>query len=163
MFNIQYITTYTCICGYILYRFQKVLDLPLLFPANKNNLTLLEILEYNFRPEIVEFASKWVNCSKIIIRHKKEIKLSIVPVILIISLQRFDKIKNKKNNSLVSIPNKINIKQFIENDLIIEDDIYYELFGVINHEGALDFGHYYSFIKLQSNNKWYIYNDNLVE
>ena len=101
--------------------------MPLLFPANKNNFTLLEILEYKFRPDIVEFTSKCVNCSKII-RHKKEIKLSIFPEILIISLQRFDKIKNKKNNIFVSIPNKININNIINNDLIIEDNINYELF-----------------------------------
>lgn len=25
------------------------------------------------------------------------------------------------------------------------------------------FGHYYSFIKLYADNKWFIYNDNLVE
>ena len=63
----------------------------------------------------------------------------------------------------MSIPKKINIKQFIDKDLIFEEDINYELYGIINHEGSLDLGHYYSFIKLEYNNKWYIYNDNLVE
>ena len=88
-----------------MYRFQKVLDVPLLFPENKEDFSLLEILECNFRPEKVELNSKCVNCSKII-THKKEIKLSIIPEILIFSLQRFDKI-NKKNNSFVSIPKKL--------------------------------------------------------
>ena len=54
--------------------------------------------------------------------------LNLPQNVLIISLQRFDKIKNKKNNIFVSIPNKININNIINNDLIIEDNINYELF-----------------------------------
>ena len=56
--------------------------MPLLFPENKDDFTLLDIIEYNFRPHKVEFKSKYINCLKII-KHKNEIKFSIVPEILI--------------------------------------------------------------------------------
>ena len=45
LFYIQLLTKYACNCGYILYRFQKVLDIPLVFPENKDDFTLIEILE----------------------------------------------------------------------------------------------------------------------
>ena len=36
----------------------------------------------------------------------------------------------------------------------------YKLFGIINHVGNLNYGHYYSYIKLE--NEWYEFNDSNV-
>ena len=35
----------------------------------------------------------------------------------------------------------------------------YELFGIINHEGNVLGGHYYSYIK---KNKWFVFDDNTI-
>ena len=37
----------------------------------------------------------------------------------------------------------------------------YNLYGICNHEGSLNSGHYYAYCR-NSNNKWYIYDDNSV-
>ena len=38
----------------------------------------------------------------------------------------------------------------------------YDLYGIINHYGNLQFGHYRSVIKNQHNNNWYVYDDSFV-
>lgn len=38
----------------------------------------------------------------------------------------------------------------------------YDLYGVIVHRGSLNRGHYYSYCKNDHNNKWYLFDDELV-
>jgi ubiquitin C-terminal hydrolase len=38
----------------------------------------------------------------------------------------------------------------------------YDLYGVINHEGNLARGHYYTYAKHRDDLNWYCYNDSLV-
>lgn len=64
--------------------------------------------------------------------------------------------------STISIAFKLNIIKYIDTDIIIEKKIDYNLYGIINHEGTLNFGHYYSFIKNNNANIWNNYNDNEV-
>jgi ubiquitin C-terminal hydrolase len=45
---------------------------------------------------------------------------------------------------------------------IVNDNYKYELRGVVNHVETIDQGHYYSFIKDKSQNKWFKYNNELV-
>ena len=53
------------------------------------------------------------------------------------------------------------LKDYIDNDLIeIYDETRYRLFGVSNHAGTMDFGHYYANVKV--NDKWYQFNDEMV-
>ena len=118
LFYIQLITKYSCKCGNIIYRFQKLIDLPLIFPANNNIFSLIELFEFNFKQEIVDFHIKCIKCNNIN-KNLKEVKISIIPEILIISLQRFDKIKNTKNMSTISIPFRLNIIKYIDTDIII--------------------------------------------
>ena len=158
IFYIQLITKFSCKCGYITNRFQKVLDLPILIPESINKFSLIELFDYNFKKEVVEFNTKCIKYNNIN-KHLKKVKISIIPDTLIISLQRFDKIKKIKNVSAISITNKINIVKYIYNEIIRDNEIEYELYGIINHEGSLDFGHYYSFIKSFASKMWYNYND----
>jgi len=51
-----------------------------------------------------------------------------------------------------------------ENDLnLIEDknDAKYSLYGIGNHSGSINFGHYYAYIKL-NDKYWYEFNDSMV-
>ena len=48
-------------------------------------------------------------------------------------------------------------------DLISGSHLIYKLYGVINHTGSLEFGHYYSYIKLFDSNIWRELNDKKVK
>ena len=73
----------------------------------------------------------------------------------------------KKINTLIEFPLKdLDLNKYINKE---KDDgnkyipeIKYDLFGVVNHYGSLEYGHYTSFCKNQHNNNWYEYNDRIV-
>jgi ubiquitin C-terminal hydrolase len=51
-------------------------------------------------------------------------------------------------------------KQMVHfNDILCLENMNYELFGIINHEGNIFGGHYYSYIK---KNKWFAFNDTTI-
>lgn len=89
---------------------------------------------------------------------------------LIIHLKRFVniEIKNgtnthiitKKISSLIKFPiNNFNIESYLSN---IKNNVIYDLYGVICHNGGLDKGHYVAYTKNPINNKWYIFDDDDV-
>ena len=43
-----------------------------------------------------------------------------------------------------------------------QERVIYDLYGIINHSGGVQGGHYTSFVKM-SNDKWYHFNDTLVQ
>ena len=55
------ISIYSCQCSHELYAFQFMLDFPLLIPEKMFKLELMELLEYNFSSERIDFGTK---CSK---------------------------------------------------------------------------------------------------
>ena len=77
-------------------------DFPLLIPENKFNLELMKLIEYNFTSEKINFGTKCSKCNKIC-THLKQLKIAEPAYILILSLQRFSRSTNKKNNCFVKI------------------------------------------------------------
>ena len=75
---------YSCQCKHELYAFQYMLDFPILIPENKFKLELLELLEYNFSSENIDFETKFSKCNKIC-AHSKQLKIAYPPNILILS------------------------------------------------------------------------------
>ena len=57
-FYSQMISIYSCQCNHELYAFQFMLDFPLLIPENMFKLELMELLEYNFTSEKIDFGTK---------------------------------------------------------------------------------------------------------
>ncbi len=51
----------------------------------------------------------------------------------------------------------IDLKKFSDKDCVGDYSTKYNLIGIGNHTGSMDFGHYYAFINIQ--NKWYEFND----
>ena len=99
------------------------------------------------------------NCNENLPANKK-IEIYNVPKILIIHLKRFN--NNKKINTFIKFPlknldigNHINKKNKETNK--------YDLFGVVNHHGSLEYGHYTAFCKNYHDHKWYEYNDRIVK
>ena len=161
LFYSQLITTFTCQCKKETYSFQKILDFPLLLPENEATIDIKDLLKKYFQTEIIDFESKCENCKKVL-KHKKEIKISRPPEILILSLQRIDQTTQKKNECDVTFPPVLNIFEFIDHECGFDKAPLYNLYAVINHHGGMDFGHYFSYIKFNETEDWYEFNDSNV-
>jgi ubiquitin C-terminal hydrolase len=161
IFYAQIVNIFTCECKAEIYSFQKILDFPLLFPENINRdtISINELLKLYFQTENIDFESKCERCHKIS-SHKKEIKISRPPEILILSLQRIDE-KQEKLGYKVKFPQILDIYPYIDHDCGYDRESKYNLFGTINHVGNIDYGHYFSFIKI-GNKNWYQFNDHEV-
>ena len=161
IFYSEIMNIYICSCNKETYTFQKILDIPLLLPRNINHLSIENLLDEYFSFEEVEFLNICENWKKNI-KHKKKFLISRPPLILSLSLQRIDNITRIKNDFIVTFPEKLNLKKYIDKDFGFSDDSFYNLISIVNHKGELDFGHYYSYIKFYKKNLWYKFNDTEV-
>ena len=108
-------------------------------------------------------------CSKCKKLQKSKLKLQIYkpPHYLIILLKRYDFNKNygnmfygEKNDTFVSYPTKdFDIREYIVGPE--KNKAIYDLYGVIEHYGSMNQGHYTAICK--NNNKWINYNDSSLD
>ena len=162
LFYAQLITSFTCQCREETYSFQKILDFPLLLPENTQSIDIMNLLRNNFKPEIIDFESKCKKCQKVS-KHQKVTKISRPPNILILSLQRVDEKTQNKNECVVTFPYILDLKEFIDPDCGHSNENRYNLYAVINHQGSMDCGHYYSYIRFHGQKHWYLFNDSSVK
>ena len=160
LFYSQLITIFTCQCKAAIYSFQKILDFPLLLPQNIQKIDIMNLLKAYFQTESIDFERKCDICKKVS-KHQKQVKISRPPEILILSLQRIDQLTQKKNECVVTFPQILNISEFIDHEIGFDKEPIYKLFAVVNHQGSIDSGHYYSYIL--RNNQWYLFNDSSVK
>ena len=162
LFYAQIVNIFTCECNSEIYSFQKLLDFPLLFPDNIDNnlITIEELLKLYFEIEYIDFDIECEKCKQKA-KHKKEIKISRPPEILILSLQRINESNNSKLRYLVNFPQNLDINEFVDQDCGFARECKYHLFAVINHVGSINSGHYYSYIKIE-NKDWLEFNDSIV-
>ena len=160
-----FINSYICKnCKYQSFSFQKFLDIPLLFNNNTNNLSYFDyikiedLIKNNFNNEeiLFDFPCENPNCKKKTY-HLKETKLCHLPKILILSLQRMRKLRNKIN-SKVYFNENLNLNNYIDYEICNNQNCQYQLFAIANHKGSIDFGHYFAYIKINGN--WFEFNDN---
>ena len=169
-FYSQIINEFTCKnakqhCGYKDYSCQKLLDFPLLFPEKKSysyvsssKYSLKDLLDYFFKPESIDFAVKCEGCGKKT-EHEKIMKIAHMPEILILSFQRISRYSSK-NSSQVDFPEELDLSEFADMDCVGNLPTKYLLYGIGNHTGSVNFGHYYAYIKIK--NQWYEFNVKLV-
>lgn len=121
----------------------------------KDNLTLYDCLDYTFQKEYLCDDNAWFDDKT---NQKKNVykmtKIVYEPIILVFNLKKW--INHDKT-----------IKSKIVFELIIDLSPYsflnnkYELFGIINYEGNIFGGHYYSITKKRD--KWVLFNDNDIK
>ena len=162
LFYTQIVTTLTCNCGKSNFYFQKIIDIPLLIPTNKNKIKFKELLNLYFATEFVEVTYSCEFCKKHN-KFEKKLRISMAPIILIFTIQRFDYINNIKNDCKIEISETLSIDDYVDKECINIKENIYNLYGVINHYGSLNFGHYNSLIKIDKTNKWILFDDKLVK
>ena len=155
----QIINIFICKCKYENYSFQKMIDFPLLLPEDKDFTSINDLLNNYFSNEKIKF--KCEGCYKNR-THKKEMKITQPPNILILSLQRINHRTETKNKCKVEFSEKLNIKDYIDKDSEHIDECNYNLFGIACHAGDFTFGHYFALIKLNDKD-WYDFNDSKVK
>ena len=161
LFNSVILTKHLCKCNEETYSFNNIIEYPLTIPKNINLIELSELLDIYFQEEIVEFVNRCQRC-KNIEYHKKELFITKLPKILIISLQRLNFRENTKNECIINFSEKLDLSKYIDNDFKNNQTAEYNLLGFINHIGTLNFGHYYSYIKLENKTIWYKFDDSKV-
>lgn len=161
LFYSQIITSFQCKCGSEIYSFQKLLDFPLLLPEKENKVSIIDLLKNYFKSEYVEFEAKCEKCKQKE-KHKKEMRISRPPEILILSLQRINETTKKKNECLVTFPNDLNLYDYIDHDIGFDKESDYTLFSIINHVGDMNAGHYFTYVKPLKSEFWHIFNDSSV-
>lgn len=149
--------TLQCGCGKEFYVFQELLDIPLLIPENISNVNIIELLGNFFRTDYVE---KFCDKCKEQKKFSQKNKIARPPEILILSIQRLTE-NNEKNVCNVEFEEILELKDFIDYECGYNEESLYCLFGVINHIGSLESGHYYSYIL--NNDSWYEFNDRIVQ
>lgn len=157
LFYPQLINTFQCKCGYISYSFEKIIDIPLLL-INEKNLSLEKLLDHYFSEENFKWESNCENCKKKEY-HTKNTKFISLPKILSFSFQRINERLHTKNDIPISFSTQININKYCD-EIKNYDECNYSLFGINNHCGSIDFGHYYA--KCKINDQWYEFNDSNV-
>jgi ubiquitin carboxyl-terminal hydrolase 8 len=147
---------------YTSFRFEPYNVLTLHLPDKPT--TLQNCLDNYFSEEYLLGDNKY-KCKKTnkYVEAKKKIYLWETPEILIIQLKRF------KNMGVLTQKNNVHIKYPLDNlDLsAYNHKLYprnhkYMLFGVVQHMGSLNGGHYIAHTKNPINHKWYEFNDSKV-
>ena len=160
VFYNQIINIFTCSCKYESYSFQKLLDIPLLLPNKNYKIDFSSLINDYFKEEELDWSTKCEKCQKPELKHSKLMKFCILNEIVIFSLQRFDPVLSIKNNIRVSFKELIDLKDYCDADLY-KDNTQYRLLGTINHISNINYGHYYSYIRIGE--IWYEFNDSIVQ
>ena len=155
----QLINIFKCECDFETYSFEKILDVPLLLQKHHSTIDIKDLLKDYFECERIKFETKCEKCKKKE-WHTKEIKISQPPNILILSLQRQNPRTGTKNSSYVKFYDDIDMSEYLDHECWNKNDAKYSLYGIGNHSGSINFGHYYAYIKI--NNTWYEFNDSSV-
>jgi len=135
--------------------------------TNKNqNLTLIDCLDHHFGKEIFGDESQW-KCDGCQNKEKnyKQYRMFNAPKTLTINIKRFEynpRVRDYvKNNKMIEVPEILDMSNYKLFDKNIKN--IYRLYGVVNHIGNIDSGHYYSFcrnnIRKNASNDWFVYND----
>jgi ubiquitin carboxyl-terminal hydrolase 8 len=125
---------------------------------NDNNFnTLNECLENHFKSESITY--KCDSCNSEEKKATKKLYIMTLPEKLIIQLKRFKTMgqMRRKITNCIDFPlTGLNLDDYCFDK--IQTDIY-DLYGIVNHSGSLNGGHYIAHTKNRINHKFYEFND----
>jgi ubiquitin C-terminal hydrolase len=138
-----------------------MLDLPLA-SGETSAITLYNCLELFIKPEYLEGDNAWFNEKT---NQKEDISKQMVfwnfPKILVIALKRFTPDGLHKDNSLIDFPLlDLDLSRYVHG--YNASSYKYDLFGICNHMGGTDGGHYTAFVK-NAQEQWHHYDDRNIE
>ena len=129
---------------------------------NNKQPNLINLFDNYHKEEELGEDNLWENEKKEKIKIKKTIKIWNYPDILIIFIKRWNPINNRKDQRIINFPlENLNLSKYVIG--YNPHDYIYDLYGVCNHSGCNDGGHYYAYIKHATNKQWYHFNDTDVK
>lgn len=138
-----------------------ILDLPII-EGNTVKTSLYDCINLFVKPDILQGDNAWFNEET---NEKQDVKKNVVfwnfPKILVIVLKRFTPDGQRKINTKIDFPvDNLDLSKYV---LGYNPKSYiYDLYGVCNHNGGTNSGHYTAFVK-HASNKWIHFNDNVIE
>lgn len=135
-----------------------MIDLPI--PADNKTPSLIDCFDLYVKGEILTGENGWFNEE---IKMKEDIikKISFwsLPNILVVDFKRFNS-RNQKNQILITFPlENLDLSQYVIG--YKKKSYVYDLYGICNHSGNVLGGHYTCYVK-NANNKWYHFNDTII-
>ena len=138
-----------------------MLDLPIPESITGSPTTIYDCFDEFTKYEVMEGDNAWYNEAtgqKTAV--KKRFTFWNFPTILVVSLKRFSPCGEHKINRFVDFPKTdLDLTSYVSG--YNPQHYRYELFGVCNHMGGVQGGHYTAFVK-NSENKWLDFNDTHV-
>uniref|UniRef100_A0A6C0B0A7 USP domain-containing protein n=1 Tax=viral metagenome TaxID=1070528 RepID=A0A6C0B0A7_9ZZZZ len=130
-------------------------------PSDNRSPSLIDCLDLYVNGEILEGENAWYNEET---KEKQNVQKKIMywsmPTILAIDIKRFNH-RNQKNQVLVTFPlTDLDLSNYIVG--YKKESYIYDLYGICNHSGSVEGGHYTAFVK-NANDKWYHFNDTHVK
>lgn len=153
-------STLTCsICKYASVTFDPFWDLSLPIPSKSttSQVSINECFNIFTQEEILDGGEK-PTCEKCKKRTKctKKFLIERCPNVLVLHLKRFSGVRYRtKLTTNVSFPMELNIQEYT----VSNEKCNYRLFGVSNHVGSTQGGHYTAYCKHPDTSKWHLYND----
>uniref|UniRef100_A0A6C0AS39 ubiquitinyl hydrolase 1 n=1 Tax=viral metagenome TaxID=1070528 RepID=A0A6C0AS39_9ZZZZ len=138
-----------------------MLDLPLAQKPDTKP-SLYDCLDLFIAPEYLEGDNAWFNEKT---NQKEDISKQMLfwnfPKILVIALKRFTPDGLYKDNSLIDFPlTDLDLAKYVRG--YNQTSFKYDLFGICNHLGGTDGGHYTAFVK-NAQEQWHHYDDRNIE
>ncbi|KAK7113963.1 ubiquitin carboxyl-terminal hydrolase 8-like isoform X2 [Littorina saxatilis] len=163
LFQGQLKSTLTCrTCKKTSVTFQAFMYISLPIPSS-SKCSLRDCFRAFLQPEMMTGSCKW-KCPKCRVERDAEKKIDIwkLPHILLIGLNRFvsDGMWMQKKTTMVDFPvNDLDLEEFT---LGPKDRARYSLYGLSNHYGTMEGGHYTAFCRNPCNSKWHKFDDHEV-
>jgi len=134
--------------------------------SRESSVPLMDCFDLNCEREYLEGENAWFNEN---LGKKQNVYKRLVywslPDIMILDIKRFeyspDTFSYVKNQTAIRIPlENVDFSKYVEG--YSKESYVYDLYGICNHHGDENFGHYTSTVKT-SNSKWYNFNDTNVK
>jgi len=129
-------------------------------PENNKSPSLIDCFDLYVNGEILEGENSWFNENT---NKKQDVQKKIsywsMPSVLVIDIKRFN-YRNQKTQVLLTFPlEDLDLSSYIIG--YKKESFIYDLYGICNHSGNVNGGHYTAFIK-NANGKWYHFNDTII-